>query len=456
MRKRNDTKDVFTFGKSGIHEKDILIFFILDDKLSIRYFCCDDLHTNYAFFCNAVDIKHVPICICHRSCRIYTGAASVLIVHCDAFNIREYAVCCRHLADCYALYTRYWQLIADIQLAIFVHFEILLFRIQRRTGRRCLFYHVVNARLQPSVLGAIACFDIAQLGAAFTIFVQADVLGNHCAVLGIEVNHRTSQCVAVLVDLFQLDLRTGFCIDNERILRAGDRTNDIRGWCQNRINSHVVCINAHAVRRQGLIIKALGSRDGSSVQFPGITALFQGIGFAVNSKFLFHDLIAGRNIAHLNGILFCYTAVRLFAVSAQGIHGDGYILWNKHICCSTQQLIFFLVIEIIPHIGFLIAAGRSTLRNIIALGNCARMIQVFAKGELGKAFMLAAAHRNRRCYRESIICRIINCNLSAVQFVAVCLFVFVLDDINGVASVNTEKADRALVRTIAKFQTAFK
>ena len=152
-------------------------------------------------------------------------------------------------------------------------------------------------------------------------------------------------------------------------------------------------------------------------------------------KCLFHDLIAGRNIVHLNGKLFFLAAVRLFAVSAQGIHGDGYLRGDEHICCSFQQLIFFLIIEIIPHIGFLIAAGRSALCDVIALGNFACMIQVFTEGELGEAFIV----RTIRCHQITSV-SIVDRNICPCKFFAGFFLVHVFGDVYCVSGIRTEKA----------------
>ena len=167
-----------------------------------------------------------------------------------------------------------WQRIAGIQLAVLAYAEVLSFRIQDCSVRRFRFYHVVNARFQPSVLGAVACFDIVQLGVVAAIHIQADILGDHCTVLCIDVYHCAGQRVFVLVNLFQLYLYAGLSVDNECALCALIRAVSCRRRCQNGIDGHVVGIDAHTIRRQGRIIKALGCGDGSSVQLPGIAVLF--------------------------------------------------------------------------------------------------------------------------------------------------------------------------------------
>ena len=223
----------------------------------------------------------------------------------------------------------------------------------------------------------------------------------------------------------------------------------LRRRLERRVDQHVLGVDAHT--GNGGVVKPVFCREDIAPVFPAVAVPGQGVGRAVTGELLLLNLAGSDGICGIHHIGDT-AGLGLLVIRGRRIHGDTDFRRNDQ---TILFLVGFLIVNVIPHLGFLVAVRCVLLGDVVLVFQRNGRIRIFlADVELcviGCPQILGdhGVHSIPLTVRLFLIQH----ESCAGQQVALGIH---FPEIHGIAGIYRKQTVRAGVRTVAKLCTAVK
>ena len=221
----------------------------------------------------------------------------------------------------------------------------------------------------------------------------------------------------------------------------------LRRCLERRIDQHVLGVDAHA--GNGGVVKPVFCREDIAPVFPAVAVPGQGVGCSVIGELLLLNLAGSDGICGIHHIGDT-AGLGLLVIRGRRIHGDTDFRRNDQ---TILFLVGFLIVNVIPHLGFLVAVRCILLGDVVLVFQCSGRIRIFlADVELcvvGRLQILGI----HGIHRIPLTVRLLLIQHEGCAGQQVALGIHFLK-IHGIAGIYRKQTIRTGVRAVAKLCTA--
>ena len=223
----------------------------------------------------------------------------------------------------------------------------------------------------------------------------------------------------------------------------------LRRRLERRIDQHVLGVDAHT--GNGSVVKPVFCREDIAPVFPAVAVPGQGVGRAVTGELLLLNLAGSDGICGIHHIGDT-AGLGLPVVRGRRIHGDTDFRRNDQ---TILFLVGFLIVNVIPHFGFLVAVRCVLLGDVVLVFQRNGRIRIFLADVELCVIGCPQILGDHGVHSTPLTVRLLLIQHESCAGQQVALGIH-FPEIHGIAGIYRKQTVRAGVRTVAKLCTAVK